>query len=77
MHYFFEVTDSTYGYRSIHADLAAEQTECSPQLVKQVMRQIDLVPASRGPSGSRRGFHPRRPRCQPNCGPLSRPRTMR
>ena len=27
---FFEESGGTYGYRRIHADLAAEQTECSP-----------------------------------------------
>ena len=35
IHYFFEESDGTYGYRRIHADLAAEQTECSPELVRQ------------------------------------------
>jgi transposase InsO family protein len=39
----FEESDGTYGYRRIHADLAAEQTECSPELVRQIMRQIGLV----------------------------------
>ena len=33
----------TYGYRRIHADLAAEQTECSPELVRQIMRYQGLV----------------------------------
>ncbi|MCW2798496.1 MAG: integrase [Nocardioides sp.] len=33
----------TYGYRRIHADLAAEQTECSPGLVRQIMRCKGLV----------------------------------
>ncbi|MDH6236416.1 transposase InsO family protein [Cryobacterium sp. CG_9.6] len=41
--HFFEESDGTYGYRRIHADLAAEQTECSPELVRQLMRQIGLV----------------------------------
>ncbi|SEN32400.1 HTH-like domain-containing protein [Cryobacterium luteum] len=41
--HFFEESDGTYGYRRIHADLAAEQTECSPELVRQLMRQISLV----------------------------------
>jgi len=39
----FEESDVTYGYRRIHADLAEEQTECSPELVRQLMRQIGLV----------------------------------
>ena len=41
--HFFKESDGTYGYRRIHADLAAEQTECSPELVRQLMRQIGLV----------------------------------
>ncbi len=36
--HFFEESEGTYGYRRIHADLAAEQTECSPELVRQIMR---------------------------------------
>ena len=41
--YFFEESEGTYGYRRIHADLATEQTECSPELVRQIMRQEGLV----------------------------------
>ena len=41
--HFFKESDGAYGYRRIHADLAAEQTECSPELVRQLMRQIGLV----------------------------------
>jgi putative transposase len=41
--HFFEESDGIYGYRRIHADLGAEQTECSPELVRQLMRQIGLV----------------------------------
>ena len=41
--HFLEESEGTYGYRRIHADLAAEQTECSPELVRQLMRQIGLV----------------------------------
>lgn len=33
----------TYGYRRIHADLTAEQTGCSPELVRQIMRDQGLV----------------------------------
>ena len=39
----FEESDGTYGYRRIHADLAGEQTQCSPELVRQMMRQEGLV----------------------------------
>ena len=41
--HYFEESDGTYGYRRIHADLAAEQTECSPELVRQIMRYQGLV----------------------------------
>ena len=36
--HFFEESEGTYGYRRIHADRAAEQTECSPERVRQIMR---------------------------------------
>jgi putative transposase len=41
--FYFEESDGTYGYRRIHADLAAEQTQCSPELVRQMMGQEGLV----------------------------------
>jgi len=41
--HFFEESDGSYGYRRVHADLAAERTECSPELVRQIMRQQGLV----------------------------------
>ncbi len=40
---FFEDSDGTYGYRRIHADLAEEGTECSPELVRQIMRTQGLI----------------------------------
>ncbi|MGP5698089.1 IS3-like element ISAar4 family transposase [Glutamicibacter arilaitensis] len=47
--HFFEESEGTYGYRRIHADLAAENTECSPELVRQIMRQEGLVPCQPRP----------------------------
>ena len=41
--HYFEESEGTYGYRRIHADLTAEQTQCSPELVRQLMRQEGLV----------------------------------
>jgi transposase InsO family protein len=41
--HYFEESDGTYGYRRIHADLTAEQTQCSLELVRQLMRQEGLV----------------------------------
>ncbi len=43
VHHFFTQCDATYGYRRIHADLVAEDTECSPELVRQIMRAEGLV----------------------------------
>jgi len=41
--HFFTSSDGTYGYRRIHADLAGEGTECSLELVRQIMRARGLV----------------------------------
>jgi putative transposase len=43
VHHFFEDSDGTYGYRRIHFDLVAEGTECSPELVRQIMRSEGLI----------------------------------
>ena len=47
--HFFEESEGTYGYRRLHADLQGEATECSPELVRQIMRQEDLVPCQPRP----------------------------
>lgn len=47
--YFFTASDGTYGYRRIHADLVDEGTECSPELVRQIMRDEGLVPCQPRP----------------------------
>ena len=41
--HFFAKSDGTYGYRRLHADLADEGTECSPELVRQIMCTEGLV----------------------------------
>ena len=41
---FFKASDGTYGYRRIHADLVAAAIQCSPELVRQIMRQEELIP---------------------------------
>lgn len=46
---YFKESDQTYGYRRIHADLVAEETECSPELVRQIMRVEGLVPCQPRP----------------------------
>lgn len=47
--HFFKDSDGTYGYRRIHADLNAEGTECSPEMVRQIMRDEDLIPCQPRP----------------------------
>ena len=47
-HFFYEA-DGTYGYRRIHADLVAEGTLCSPELVRSIMRAEELVPCQPRP----------------------------
>ncbi len=47
--HFFAATDGTYGYRRIHADLVDEGAECSPELVRQIMRDQGLVPCQPRP----------------------------
>ncbi|EMY36219.1 transposase of ISAar4, IS3 family, IS3 group, orfB [Arthrobacter crystallopoietes BAB-32] len=47
--HFFKASDGTYGYRRIHADLADEGTACSPELVRQIMRDEGLVPCQPRP----------------------------
>lgn len=47
--HFFDESDQTYGYRRIHADLVEEDTEASAELVRQIMREQDLVPCQPRP----------------------------
>ena len=41
--HFFDAIDGTYGYRRIHANLVGEDTECSPELVRHIMRSEGLI----------------------------------
>lgn len=43
VHHFFTASDGTYGYRRVHADLVEDDTECSPELVRQIMRTERLI----------------------------------
>jgi transposase InsO family protein len=45
----FEASDGTYGYRRVHADLAAWGRCCGPELVRTLMRELDLVPCQPRP----------------------------
>ncbi|WP_440581831.1 IS3 family transposase [Streptomyces djakartensis] len=38
----FEDSDGTYGYRRVHADLSAWGVSCGPELVRDLMRELDL-----------------------------------
>ncbi len=39
----FDVSDQTYGYRRVHAQLARQGEHCGPELVRHLMRELDLV----------------------------------
>ncbi|AZI58824.1 IS3 family transposase [Nakamurella antarctica] len=41
--FLFEQSDSTYGYRRIHADLARRCNHCHPETVRVLMREMNLV----------------------------------
>ena len=39
----FDDSDQTYGYRRVHAQLARLDVQCGPELVRHLMRQLDLI----------------------------------
>lgn len=45
----FDDSDRTYGHRRIHAALARQGESCSPELVRGIMRELDLVPCQPQP----------------------------
>lgn len=45
----FEDSDGTYGYRRVHADLAAWGIACGPELVRALMRELGLEPCQPRP----------------------------
>lgn len=45
----FEDSDGTYGYRRVHADLVAWGVPCGPELVRALMRELDLQPCQPRP----------------------------
>jgi putative transposase len=45
----FDDSSETYGYRRVHADLAAWGVPCGPELVRSVMRELGLVPCQPKP----------------------------
>ena len=49
----FEANNEEYGYRRMRAALARGGGQCSPGLVRSVMRELGPGPASRGRGGTR------------------------
>ena len=45
----FDASDGTYGYRRIHAELRRVGERVGPELVRQLMRQLGLVPCQPRP----------------------------
>ena len=45
----FDDSDETYGHRRIHAQLARWEQPASPELVRSIMRERDLVPCQPRP----------------------------
>jgi putative transposase len=45
----FDGSDGTYGYRRVHADLAAWGVPAGPELVRSVMRELGLEPCQPRP----------------------------
>jgi putative transposase len=45
----FDDSDETYGHRRVHAELARRGQRCSVELVRGLMRQLDLVPCQPRP----------------------------
>ena len=50
----FDMSDSTYGYRRVHAQLGRWDVAASPELVRLLMRELCLVPCQ--PKPKRRGL---------------------
>jgi transposase InsO family protein len=45
----FDMSDSTYGYRRVHAQLLRWDVTAGPELVRQLMREMGLVPCQPRP----------------------------
>jgi transposase InsO family protein len=45
----FDDSDGTYGYRRVHRELARRQVPCGPELVRAVMRDLELYPCQPKP----------------------------
>jgi putative transposase len=72
----FDDSDGTYGYRRVHADLAAWGVACGLELVRKLMRDIASCRVSRGrpdPGPGRAGLHRRCSGPQGDITYISRP----
>ncbi|WP_281273873.1 IS3 family transposase [Actinomadura pelletieri] len=47
--HFFDASDGTYGYRRIHAELAGAGAPASPELVRDILRELGLAPCQPRP----------------------------
>src|SRR5262245_26803979 len=45
----FELSDATYGYRRVHAQLLRQGEQVSDELVRELMRELGLVPCQPRP----------------------------
>ena len=45
----FTESGQTYGYRRIHAALTRQGEDCGPELVRELMRELDLIPCQPRP----------------------------
>jgi transposase InsO family protein len=45
----FAESEETYGYRRVHAELTRWGVDCSPELVRSIMRELGLVPCQPRP----------------------------
>lgn len=45
----FDDSDQTYGHRRVHADLARQGERCSAELVRGLMRELQLIPCQPRP----------------------------
>jgi putative transposase len=45
----FDESDGTYGYRRIHVALVRQGDDCGPELVRDIMRELGLVPCQPRP----------------------------
>jgi putative transposase len=45
----FTLSDETYGYRRVHAQLLRQKEQVSDELVRELMRELDLVPCQPRP----------------------------